>query len=877
MEKNVENDKNKIFDDSFDFELIYSNDIAKLKQYDEQKNQISTSMVGESKDINNDLSNENSNNFSEIIIDKKPNIENKEIKINKEKFYISLDHKNHLLKNNPEVSEELYKKIKIKNDKSDIIKNLNEISESIKLNLLNDIFPDINQDFFSISYDIAKQLRKDNIIAKKNVEKNLDFFFYDLTRFTEIVLDKNSIKHLGAVIGFIYYRIKKFGVKDGNSFIKAVNKIIRDKLDIIDIINTDMLLNININNLNKVNYFKNKRKKYFIIPELIFLVNLFEGAHTIIFDLRYPREYNKNFFFLYFICILNLPYIAKNIKTIKFNYFNTNLIQNRENYYLKKFEKFFSFKKNMKNKILNKQQFEIKYDSFLTEYNLIDMKTGINIQSRISANTTNTFNKSQKSLININNTERYNNSVSIERSIISELFLLIIFIFLSIYKYENLENFNLILVDSFYSEFSAFLKNQYHIKTNNFHILDIIHNKLIELNGLNLEINSFDLITFNELLRIILKSTASNLQLSFFTSEISYSSEFLYNIYYQNIKRKFIKENYTNKNNLKFNDEFFKLIYPYFLKNLKIIFQIIKKKKLNSLGIIFNIPTAILNKEKYIIIIIKFILNIFLLYFDDADSKLTKLTISSSSLVINGAKYLFFEEFLQNLNIKNKNLLNMNIKLKFYNLKYIHKFIHEKLKIIDIGDFDIFSLKYLVDNISQYRFIRNNSLQKLSISLNKTILNLNEEIKIIFAKLFNIKMQNLSLYLFTNIKIEINEFEEIYHMLNNNWINDFHLSFNQESTDIIKFYVSRNQSVKYIYPKEPDYSKTGNVLDVINGKEEKILADFVEINYCLDKAINKAKGSNSIDFYSRKNIISTIFSYLYMLKKTIIKFYEKKC
>ena len=71
MEKNVENDKNKIFDDSFDFELIYSNDIAKLKQYDEQKNQISTSMVGESKDINNDLSNENSNNFSEIIIDKK--------------------------------------------------------------------------------------------------------------------------------------------------------------------------------------------------------------------------------------------------------------------------------------------------------------------------------------------------------------------------------------------------------------------------------------------------------------------------------------------------------------------------------------------------------------------------------------------------------------------------------------------------------------------------------------------------------------------------------------------------------------------------------------------------------------------------------------
>ena len=69
----------------------------------------------------------------------------------------------------------------------------------------------------------------------------------------------------------------------------------------------------------------------------------------------------------------------------------------------------------MKNKILNKQQFEIKYDSFLTEYNLIDMKTGINIQSRISANTTNTFNKSKKSLININNTERYNNSVSIER------------------------------------------------------------------------------------------------------------------------------------------------------------------------------------------------------------------------------------------------------------------------------------------------------------------------------------------------------------------------------------------------------------------------------------------------------------------------------
>ena len=73
-------------------------------------------------------------------------------------------------------------------------------------------------------------------------------------------------------------------------------------------------------------------------------------------------------------------------------------------------------------------------------------------------------------------------------------------------------------------------------------------------------------------------------------------------------------------NFLKFNDRFFKNIYHYFEKNLNSLFEILKNKNYKIFSIILNIPSPILNNDKYILAIIKFIMNIFILFFDDEES-----------------------------------------------------------------------------------------------------------------------------------------------------------------------------------------------------------------------------------------------------------------
>ena len=226
---------------------------------------------------------------------------------------------------------------------------------------------------------------------------------------------------------------------------------------------------------------------------------------------------------------------------------------------------------------------------------------------------------------------------------------------------------------------------------------------------------------------------------------------------------------------------------------------------------------------------------------------------------------------------KNKDLI-LDIRLKLYNMKNLHKFIPQNLRILNIADLDIFSLKYFIDNITDYKFIKNSSLQQLTIRINNTIQKFDEEIKLIFAKLFNINIQNLLIYLYTNIIIELEDYKAIIDLLQSNWIFCYCLSFNIKSKPIIKKNYSLTQKIKYIIPKEPEYSKLMKILDMLAGtveKEEKKPASFSYINWCLKNAINKANKSKKVDFYTYKKISSNIFEYLYITNTPEVKFYEK--
>ena len=898
--------------DEFDFELIYSHDIDKIKEIDNYNNKISDISTTISEGMK-DIEHSNSNNNIELNLssDKDPIFN---------KIYISLDSKNYFRKSDPKESEELIKKFKIKYQKIKLSQKLKELSELIREKIYEILFPNTKKTFFSICLESSKFLDKYDCLNKNRIEKNLNFFYTHQKHYHDetIFFDNNFINNCGPILGHVYNRLSKFKIKNENSFVNAINTIINKKVNVKHEFDANFIdKNVGIENLEKIKFFRKIKKKYIIQPEIIYLINLFHPVKKIIIDINIQeKEYSFRFFHFFVLCIFNLPYIMKDINSIKFIVFNEALLKDRIEVNEEKLnhDKLFSHKKNKFPKIISKKE-KINTDedeSYLSNYKLIEIRNKPpknfysfdrktinqsygNLEDLIekpikSTNTTNLYiNKNNSNQLNMerkflqnwfmSQEDASNNDCLDNTAVVCKILEMIIIIFLSFDNFEKIENFELKLVDSLYSELGNYFKNRFKTKVDNFHILNVLYNKLIGVGKLYLEINSFDLITFNEILNIIYNSKATTLQLSLFTKEIMYSSPYLYKIYRQTVKRKLIKEEIYNKNKkkkIKINEIFFKNIYQHFVKNLNSLFEILKNKKLSKLDIILNVPPQILTDDKYIIVIIKFIINIFILFFYDENSLMYELSVISPSLIINGAKYLFMDEFLQNNNIKNENLLILDVRLKFYNIRNLHKFIPQKLKILNIGDLDVLSFRYFVDNITKYNFVKNTSLQQLSIKLNNNILILDEEIRLILAKLFNINIPNLLLYLYTNIQIDYYEYHEILKLLQYNWIYNYYLSFNNKSKPIIKQNYNKVNQLIHIIPKEPGYSKMGNVLDYLEGKKVKQPPSFLDIYYCLKKIIHRINKGKVIDFYSLKIITSNIFMFLYLSKRPVVKFFEKE-
>ena len=105
-----------------------------------------------------------------------------------------------------------------------------------------------------------------------------------------------------------------------------------------------------------------------------------------------------------------------------------------------------------------------------------------------------------------------------------------------------LKNVEIIMNDSYNTEFITNLVNTYDIEEElfdfNFHILDFIYNKLKQLEQINVEINSLDLLTFNKVLNLLYKNqNLLNLNLSLFSSDMTYFRRSLLKLFNQIIKR----------------------------------------------------------------------------------------------------------------------------------------------------------------------------------------------------------------------------------------------------------------------------------------------------------------------------------------------------
>ena len=464
----------------------------------------------------------------------------------------------------------------------------------------------------------------------------------------------------------------------------------------------------------------------------------------------------------------------------------------------------------------------------------------------------------------------------------------ILFAVNSINRFNNLCKLDLVFNIPYSSNFCNFFENdifdQENKSTNmallkDFHLLDIISNKFMKLNTLNLEINSLDSITFKKILEAININPNSliSLNISFFTSDITYFPQSLYKLYNPQNSLKSI----NTRDNIELNILDYLLIN--LITNLKILFNIIRNKRIQILGFNFDIPAIIENNQKYNTVFIKFILNI-LLYISKKDTIIQKVIILAPKVKISDEFYSFVNQALGNINNNenNKTIKELSFQMQLYKIINIKNIIGESLIVLNIGNCDIYTFKELVQYLTSYKFCLRSSLSQITIALVKSLRILSKEMYKLLFILFNIKIKQLKeLNLITNIIIShIKEYLYLLNIFNNNWISSCTLTLNQKSEKIYKLEECKEEKnkIKYLVPGclENDlFSPEDNILKkkINNDKITKNNDDaFWYLKYkfqknfaCIDN--HKKKRNESLSKFLANNVLS----YIHFQKKLKLK------
>ena len=272
----------------------------------------------------------------------------------------------------------------------------------------------------------------------------------------------------------------------------------------------------------------------------------------------------------------------------------------------------------------------------------------------------------------------------------------------------------------------------------NFHFL-LFLNKIDSLEELNIEFNSLDGKTFEKLISLINKNfNLQKLRISFFVSDINYSPYSLIKLctglqmnylgLFQEQKKIISEEIAKNFDNTDI-DLFLinRKLYDSFESNLSKLFFILDTKiNLKELVLIFDTPFIISINDKYINLILKYIINI-LLMVTSGQNKIEVLKIISPSLPFDSRLFPLLNELLELSYCRdNEFLQQLTIQFKIYrciNLSYI---VPYNLKILFLGDLDKISFEYLIDYYKSNEFLNHSELISIKISLNLSIILLDD-------------------------------------------------------------------------------------------------------------------------------------------------------
>ena len=315
----------------------------------------------------------------------------------------------------------------------------------------------------------------------------------------------------------------------------------------------------------------------------------------------------------------------------------------------------------------------------------------------------------------------------------------------------------------------------------------------VKMIRITIDFNSLDNRAFGEVLSLLVKN--NNLlicQLNFFPSENNFETEILYKLLQDN------NPNYKSISFNKINKKIMKEIEPYedidnfllrklsdyFEININKLFQTICiKSTVTELSLIFNIPSLINKIEYYLIIILKLIMNLFIVI-DNSKLNLSSFILQVDNFSFDSKKYPYLIEFLNKIYIfsnKELKLSKLTCQMKFLNITNIYRIIPYNINELSIGEFDCLSFMCFIDYITSSEFSVHSKLNKLKINLINTIFFI-DDIFDYFLKLFSEFPKNLKeISIDTELSITLEQLNKLLNITNYNTIENIFMTFSKKS------------------------------------------------------------------------------------------------
>ena len=750
----------------------------------------------------------------------------------------------------------------------------------------NKIFPiKANSDlYFQNNFLVDKFLSQNQIKEIKDISESMNYMLnFDYKQ--EFFLSKEMIEHIGNILIFGFAKIKnKFKLYLIKSYADFKEKIESIKFNQIDLLNEyynqEFFMqkkgkNKNLN-IKKYLYFKEPfvdnegkilGKESKLLPnELILLLNKLQYIKTISFQVENIfNDINNNIsmnseMIKYLIILINIQWLLPNILVVNFNLTNGNLSNALID--------IMSLKFPLENKSLNffekKNYYNIytipvcnydNYDLIAKQINknnkeIIFFKEK-NINLELDDSDDDDFQNNENSNKKISRKEKINEIYNDYINKYNKIFDLIIITTYFIRILDKLHALNMKCPDTFCAEFREGYKN---IKnSNDINFLNLLID-VKQLNILNIEFNSLDFSNFEKILGIINSNiNLSSLKLIFFSCDKFYSLGGLYKIINDlndpELNLDLLDNNINLENNIL--NQFF---LEKFQKNLEILSTLVKnrRKTLNELCLVLNIPSLLLNNDNYILSLIKFIINIFIfLCFEKNQIKIFKLI--SPLIKLDNRKTIFLNDFFGKIG-KNHldNTHTLFLQLNLCRMNNIVNLIKPNLKNLSIGNLDIVTFSSFVDKYTNDEFISESKLVNLKVILNEGIIEYNDELKNNFVKLFRVNPKNLMNFeIITNIKINYEQLHELINVIKKNYINKYIITFNLESKN----------AVDEIIEKDLPY--------VVNLNKENE-QDLKLITKIIKGKIKENNEDNNKGFELRKKVFNNIKTFLF--DKKDIKF-----